>query len=247
MSLILKEITKNKTVYRSFGPYETSEEVPATYYGYQNEQGKWVIKPEYEFATEFSSGIAIVGKEWSYKGFCYEIINEKKEVLFQLNKGREWKFNCINKVQIKDGLIVAHKFYRDTQQIQRYALINKAGQFVTGYTLHINEELIELTDPVMLAKQVLVAGSEVLNWGVSSLFLSEQNIKLFKDNLKHYLVKNAIDNKLNNEAIKEQAQKEKALFNDIVSKKQQEVFILPTYETKKEKTVFTLVEKELEV
>lgn len=117
MSLILKSVTKDKTVWRKFSTYEDSNEVPTKFYGYQNEQGKWIIEPEYEFATEFNSGIAVVAKECHYDGYEYEVINEKGEFLFSMNKdsGRDvpvGKDNSIRELQniyyvkIKDGLII---------------------------------------------------------------------------------------------------------------------------------------------
>lgn len=126
-----------------------------------------------------------------------------------------------------------------------YALVNKEGQMVTDY-IFTNKDTIVITDQVVLAQQVFVAGSEVLKWGASSLFLSEQNVKIFKDKLKHYLVKKAVDDKLNNEQIKILAHEEKMLFNEVVTKKQQEVLKAPIYKTEKEKVTLTLIESELE-
>jgi len=118
MNLILNKVIKNKTVWRSVGPFDLSDEVPTSYYGYKNKQGKWIIKPEYEFATEFSSGIAIVAAEEDlYDGYGYEVINEKGEFLFSINKNagsdvpvgkrqsiRELKY--VYDVEIKDALII---------------------------------------------------------------------------------------------------------------------------------------------
>jgi hypothetical protein len=252
MSLILKEVIKNKTMWESFGPYVEKMQVPTKFYGYKNEKDKWVVKPEYEFATEFSSGIAIIATERSYDGYPFEVINEKGEVLFSMNKNKGraepiGKDNSLTellfvaKVKIKNGLIVVKQRHEN----QNYALVNKAGQMVTDYVFK-NENNITISNIATLAKQVQIAGSEVLNWGVNSLFLSEQNVTLFRENLKHYLIKKAVDNKLNNEQIKTLSKQQKALFNNIVNNKKQEVLKAPTYEGKVKKETVTLIESELE-
>lgn len=56
-------------------------------YGYINSKCEVVIKPQYDWAMDFSDGRAVVRLEYDEEQSIYGIINEKGEIVFKIEKG----------------------------------------------------------------------------------------------------------------------------------------------------------------
>lgn len=73
-------------------------------YGYINSNAEVVIKPQYDWAMDFSYGRAIVRLEYDEHQSVYGIINEKGEIVFKISKGRPFLYylDSILKVEYHD-------------------------------------------------------------------------------------------------------------------------------------------------
>ncbi|MEQ2977050.1 WG repeat-containing protein [Butyricimonas faecihominis] len=101
-------------------------------YGYVNTRGEWVIAPEYDFACDFSEGMALVGMADREGRIAYEVIDREGQNVFPVmltNCRLQGVFSC--------GLLV----YKDLRQ-HYCACLDKKGKTV----LYLPAEIQEMTE-----------------------------------------------------------------------------------------------------
>ena len=101
-------------------------------YGFVNTRGEWVIAPEYDFACDFSEGMALVGMADREGRIAYEVIDREGQNVFPVmltNCRLQGVFSC--------GLLV----YKDLRQ-HYCACLDKKGKTV----LYLPAEIQEMTE-----------------------------------------------------------------------------------------------------
>jgi len=177
-------------------------------FGYKNDQGKVVIEPKYDNATEFYDGFALV----NFNGNIY-LLNEKgieKHII------SIYSYGGLKPFYYGFGLIQGGQY-----QSYKWAIVDKNGNKVTDFLFQYSSDA-KISNLQTLIKFVERDGASTLVWADPELLVYSDIVVMLKLALKNHLKNKAneyISNKKTKEEFKAFVLDEYETFESICQKK----------------------------
>ena len=245
MELKLKKVVKSVEEEYDIGAHgwTSTRKVKKDFYGYVDSNDKWVIKPIFARAEEFSDGVAIVelyeDKDKEYLGsWPVMVIDKKGKILFKNYIDGKQVINIYNIVRnYTNGLAVA------TVRDRGCILIDKNGKKIGNTYCYYSEiDKIKVEELKDLLQLISTNGAKVMSWADEKLFLQEENVLQMEKMLGLFL--DAVNTKFQSkpENNKTQfAEKQMQLFHQIKQQKYAEL-----EKNRKESLVNTVTEQDIQ-